>query len=104
MGNGFHANPDVLLNYANDVGRHQEEVPRIGRALDQVDVPAGAFGKLPESDELHTAYTEHAQAAQQDVRDLTDLLLHASETLRAMAGNYIQNEMATEHDFGGDGA
>ncbi|MGP8302282.1 hypothetical protein ACTPOK_31045 [Streptomyces inhibens] len=104
MGQGFQTNPDAIFHCASGTEQHQEAVPRIARALEHVEIPSGAFGKLPESDELHTSYNEHATAAQQNIHDITELLQSAAESLRAMAGAYVANEYALQEGFGGSGA
>ncbi|MFF7414808.1 hypothetical protein [Streptomyces lydicus] len=103
MGAGFQTNPDAMFSYASGTERLREEVPRIARALEHVEIPSGAFGKLPESDELHSSYNEHATAAQQNIHDIAELLQGAAEALRAMAGSYVANEYATQEGFGGGG-
>ncbi|MFD7104904.1 hypothetical protein [Streptomyces celluloflavus] len=104
MGQGFQTNPDALFSCASATEQQQEAIPRIALALAHVEIPSGAFGKLPESDELHTSYNEHATAAQQNIHDLTDILQSAAESLRAMAGAYVANEYALQEGFGGSGA
>ncbi|MFF9479697.1 hypothetical protein [Streptomyces sp. NPDC014733] len=103
MGGEFRTDPDTLFHYASHTERQKEEVPRIGRALEHVEIPSGAFGKLPESDELHSSYNEHATAAQQNIHDLADLLQGVAEGLRATAGGYVQTEYAQQQTFGGHG-
>ncbi|AOP46188.1 hypothetical protein [Streptomyces lydicus] len=103
MGAGFQTNPDAMFSCASGTERLREEVPRIARALEHVEIPSGAFGKLPESDELHSSYNEHATAAQQNIHDIAELLQGAAESLRAMAGGYVANEYATQEGFGGGG-
>ncbi|TSB32641.1 hypothetical protein OG422_27615 [Streptomyces sp. NBC_01525] len=103
MGEGFRTDPDAIFRYASHTDRQKEEVPRIGRALEHVEIPSGAFGKLPESDELHTSYNEHATAAQQNIHDLAELLQGVAEGLRATAGSYVQTEYAQQQSFGGQG-
>ncbi|UNO39649.1 hypothetical protein [Streptomyces sp. MST-110588] len=101
MGSGFQTDPEAILGYAMAAERQHEEIPRIGLALAHVDVPSGAFGHLPDSDELHSAYNEHAEAAQQNIKDLAELVQTAAESLREAAGNYFANEYALQAGFGG---
>lgn len=104
MSGNFRTDPDALFHYASHTDRQKEEVPRIGRALEHVEIPSGAFGKLPESDELHASYNEHATAAQRNIHDLAELLQGMAEGLRATAGGYVQTEYAEQQNFGGGGA
>ncbi|MGI5257461.1 hypothetical protein ACWDBF_34910 [Streptomyces angustmyceticus] len=103
MAQGFRTDPDAIFRCASGTERQREEVPRLARALEHVEIPQGAFGKLPESDELHASYKEHAHAAQQDIHDLAELLRDAAEKLRAVAGHYAANEYATREGFGNGG-
>ncbi|GAA2343185.1 hypothetical protein OHT20_27805 [Streptomyces caniferus] len=101
MAQGFQTDPDAIFHCASGTERQREEVPRLARALEHVEIPKGAFGKLPESDELHASYKEHAHAAQQDIHDIAELLQGAAEKLRAVAGHYVAGEYATRDGFGG---
>lgn len=103
MGQGFQTDPDAIFSCASGTERQHEEVPRIARLLEHVEIPKGAFGKLPESDELHASYNEHASAARQDLHDIAELLVGAVESLRATAGHYVANEYATRDGFGAGG-
>lgn len=103
VGQGFRTDPDAILRCASGTERQHEEVPRIARALEHAEIPAGAFGKLPESDELHASYKEHAAAAQQDIHDIAELLQGAAEKLRAVAGHYVADEYAAREGFGTGG-
>ncbi|MEU9110525.1 hypothetical protein AB0D04_01690 [Streptomyces sp. NPDC048483] len=103
MGQGFQTNPDAIFHCASGTEQQHEAVPRIARALEHVEIPSGAFGHLPESDELHNAYKEHAAAAQQDIHDIAELLQGAAQALRHMAGSYVANEYALQAGFGGSG-
>ncbi|MFG2141366.1 hypothetical protein [Streptomyces sp. NPDC048650] len=103
MGQGFQINPDAIFHCASGTDQQKEAIPRIARALEHVEIPSGAFGKLPESDELLSAYKEHATAAQENVHDLVELLEGAVEALRATAGNYVAIEHELESGFSGNG-
>ncbi|GAA1244501.1 hypothetical protein GCM10009665_39160 [Kitasatospora nipponensis] len=74
---------------------------QVRTALAAVQVPAGAFGHLPDSDQLHTAYNEHATAEQQNLTDLMDLLSYAATGLHSTAGNYRTNESDLQASLGG---
>ncbi|GAA3794288.1 hypothetical protein GCM10022403_030200 [Streptomyces coacervatus] len=92
MGDGFHADPDALLKYAAHAEQHLDDIPRVASALAHITVPAGAFGKLPDSDELHSAYQEHAGAAEHNVQDLVSVLADVAKGLRDVGGEYLRNE------------
>ncbi|MFF4505496.1 hypothetical protein [Streptomyces sp. NPDC001401] len=92
MGDGFHADPDVLLKYAGQAEQHLDDIPRVASALAHITVPDGAFGKLPDSDELHSAYRDHAGAAEHNVQDLVSVLADVAQGLRDVAGEYLRNE------------
>ncbi|WP_329121278.1 hypothetical protein [Streptomyces sp. NBC_01465] len=103
MAQGFQVDPDAILKYAMAGERQHERIPGIVAALGGVDVPWGAFGKLPDSDELHAAYREHAAASEQNVQDLVGVMQTVIDNLRTTAGNYIGVESATDAAFGGSG-
>ncbi len=92
MGNGFHVDPDVLLEYAAQAERHLADIPRVASALAHIAVPQGAFGKLPDSDELHSAYQDHAGAAEHNVQDLVSVLADVAKGLRDVVGQYLSYE------------
>ncbi|SCK57280.1 hypothetical protein [Streptomyces sp. WMMB 322] len=48
----FEVNPSALRRYAKNVDKEAERIRRIRNKIDQVRLSPGAFGKLPESDEL----------------------------------------------------
>ncbi|MEV0092606.1 hypothetical protein [Streptomyces sp. NPDC050738] len=103
MAQSFQVDPDAILKYAMAGERQHERIPGIASALGGVDVPWGAFGKLPDSDELHSAYRDHAAASQQDVQDLIGVMATVIQNLRTTAGNYLTVEHATDATFGGSG-
>ena len=92
MGDGFRVDPDVLLKYAAQAEQHLDDIPRVASAIAHITVPNGAFGKLPDSDELHSAYREHAAAAEQNVSDLVSVLADVAKGLRDVGGQYVSYE------------
>jgi hypothetical protein len=92
VSDGFHVDPDVLLKYTAQAERHLGDIPRVASALAHITVPNGAFGKLPDSDELHSAYRDHASAAETNVHDLASVLEDVAQGLRDVGGQYLRNE------------
>ncbi|GAA1349757.1 hypothetical protein [Streptomyces beijiangensis] len=101
MAQGFQVDPDAILKYAIAGERQHVRIPGIASALGGVDVPWGAFGKLPDSDELHASYRDHAAASAQNVQDLLGVMETVVENLRTTAGNYFAVEDVTSETFGG---
>lgn len=101
MGDGFRVDPDAILKYAATAEKHHGDIPRVAAALAHVNVPAGAFGKLPDSDELHSAYREHASAAEHNVHDLAGVIEDVAEKLRGVAGEYLRHELALQQGLNG---
>ncbi|MGW3117865.1 hypothetical protein ACWDBW_12095 [Streptomyces sp. NPDC001107] len=104
MGDGFHVDPDMLLKYAAQAEQHLDDLPRVASALAHITVPGGAFGKLPDSDELHSAYLEHAAAAEHNVQDLVSVLADVAQGLRDVGGQYLSNEYDLGQGMDGIGA
>lgn len=52
----FEVEPEALRTYAKNVGKEVERIRRIRNKIDGVSLSHGAFGKLPESDELAKDY------------------------------------------------
>lgn len=101
MGDGFHVGPDAIIKYAVKAEQHHDDIPRVASALAHVSVPAGAFGKLPDAGELHSAYREYASAAEYDVHDLAGVLKDVADGLRQTAGDYLRNEHALRQGLNG---
>ncbi|MFJ1705036.1 hypothetical protein [Kitasatospora sp. NPDC088346] len=80
--------PEVLQRYAAVIEQQRDQLARIQAALGAVQIPGGAFGHLPDSDELHEGYNDHAVSEQQNLSDLMDVLDHAAEGLEVTADNY----------------
>jgi hypothetical protein len=94
MTDGFRVDPDAVLRYAVTAEQHQGDLPRAASAIAHVNIPHGAFGKLPGSEELHSAYREYAGAAEQNIKALADIVGDVAGGLRSVAGNYLHNEQA----------
>lgn len=96
MADQFHVDADELMKYVTKAREQGRSIPRISSALAHVQVTNGAFGRLPDSDELHSSYREHASAAEQNVKDLAEVLSTAADSLREVAGEYMRTELAEE--------
>lgn len=103
MADQFRVDADELMKYVGKAQEHRRTIPRVSSALAHIHIPHGAFGKLPDSDELQSSYREHASAAEQNVKDLAELLGTAADNLREVAGEYIRTELAHEQGLDGLG-
>jgi hypothetical protein len=93
--------PAALVTYGSTAVEQYEVLSQAKNALAQVQIPSGSFGKLPESDSLHSSYNDHATADQQNISDLMDCLQYIGEALAATAVNYLENEGDLAGLFGG---
>lgn len=67
---GVVVSPSALTAYGTAIGNQEGQLQLINRALRSEQLPADAFGKLPEAGDLYRTYTEHAA----DVVDVTGKL------------------------------
>ncbi|MFF7632078.1 hypothetical protein ACFZB9_02840 [Kitasatospora sp. NPDC008050] len=93
--------PDALVAYGQLIDQQYSELSQIQATLAQVQIPDGAFGKLPDSAGLLDAYTGHADAEQQNCSDLMDCLDYATSGLQTTAGNYAGTDADMAGMFGG---
>jgi hypothetical protein len=94
MADGFEVYPATLRGYARLVREQASRLEQVHRALTAVDVAAGAFGKLPESADMHSAYSQHASAEVANTAGLPGLLDQVADGLVASAENYEEVESA----------
>ncbi|GAA4851045.1 hypothetical protein [Kitasatospora terrestris] len=97
----FRVRPEALDRYAALIQQQREQLARIQSVLAGVEVPGGAFGHLPDSDELHEGYNEHATGEQQNLSDLMEVLDFAAEGLQDSAANYRETEDGIHTMVGG---
>ncbi|MCC9308688.1 hypothetical protein LN042_16630 [Kitasatospora sp. RB6PN24] len=95
-----HVVPTALVGYGSVVAGQCEALRPIKAALARIQVPAGAFGKLPGSAGLHASYTEHADAEQRNTGDLVDCLDAIAVGLHTTAANYTAAEAELAGLFG----
>ncbi|MCU7826138.1 hypothetical protein [Kitasatospora sp. DSM 101779] len=88
----FRVRPDALQRYAALVEQQNARLAAVRDTLAGVEVPAGAFGHLPDSEELRDGHHEHAQAEQDNLADLMEVLDHVSGGLEACAADYRDSE------------
>lgn len=96
MADQFHVDADELMKYVTKAREQGRSLPRISSALAHIQIPHGAFGKLPDSDELQSSFREHASAAEQNVKDLAEVLSTAADSLREVAAGYLRTDLAEE--------
>ncbi|PBC70909.1 PE family protein [Streptomyces sp. TLI_235] len=97
----FRVRPDALQRYAALVEQQSARLAAVQGALAGVEVPAGAFGHLPDSEELREGYFEHAQAEQENLADLMEVLDHVSGGLQESASAYRDSEDEIGRGVGG---
>ncbi|MEU9287107.1 hypothetical protein AB0D57_20925 [Streptomyces sp. NPDC048275] len=101
MSQGFGVQNDALRTYARRTEPDVERVQRIRNRIQQLELSAGTFGKLPESDELKADYDAKQQDAIKDLGDAADALQNIVDAARATADRYDGNEQNTAAGFGG---
>ncbi|GAA1123170.1 MULTISPECIES: hypothetical protein [Kitasatospora] len=97
----FRVRPDALHRYAALVEQQNARLAAARDTLAGVEVPAGAFGHLPDSEELRDGYHDHAQAEQDNLADLMDVLAHVTDGLEANAADYRDGEDEVGRGVGG---
>lgn len=85
---GLIANPDTIEAYAAVVGRQEAALTQVHSALARIDLPADAFGKMPEAGTLHSAYTEHAQDMLKVTSELPQQIANVAQGLHNTAELY----------------
>lgn len=93
--------PNALVTYSQVIDQEYGVLSQIQATLAQVQIPDGAFGKLPNSAELLDAYSGHATAEQQNCSDLMDCLDYATGGLQTTAVNYSGTDADMAGMFGG---
>jgi hypothetical protein len=91
---GYEVHHPSLRRYAEIIAAQERRLQQVNAALAEAQVPAGAFGKLPESGELHSEYQAHAQAEVTNTAELPGLLEQVAEALGASADHYAGTEAA----------
>jgi hypothetical protein len=100
MSHGFDVQSDALRTYARATEPDVERIQRIRNRIQQLELSAGTFGKLPESEELKSDYDTKQQDAVRDLGDSADALQGIVDAARATAERYDSNEQETSADFG----
>ncbi|MCZ9343410.1 hypothetical protein NGM37_37215, partial [Streptomyces sp. TRM76130] len=101
MGQGFDVRSDALRTYARRTEPDVERILRIRNRIRQLELSAGTFGKLPESDELKADYDTKQQDGIKDLGDAADALQQIVDAARSTADRYDGNEQDTTAGFGG---
>ncbi|MEU4655663.1 hypothetical protein AB0G32_17250 [Streptomyces sp. NPDC023723] len=101
MGQGFDVQSDALRAYARRTEPDVERIQRIRNRIQQLELSAGTFGKLPESDELKADYDTKQEDGIKDLRDAADALQQIVDAARSTADSYDGNEQSTAAGFGG---
>lgn len=98
---GFSTDPDALTAYGRIITDQRAEIARIQSKLASVQLASDAFGHLPDAQNLYSAYREHADAEQQNLADLCEVLDHAAQGLEVTARNYRDQDEDIAASFGG---
>lgn len=101
MSPSFEVESQALRTYARGVKPDIERIEKIRSKVQQLDLSAGTFGKLPQSDELKSDYDEKRQQALRDLNDSADALEDIVEAIKDTADAYDRNEYAVEDEFKG---
>lgn len=91
---GYEVHLPSLRRYSEIIAAQERRLQQVNAALAEVQVPAGAFGKLPESGDLHSEYQAHARAEVTNTAELPGLLEQVAEALGASADHYAGTEAA----------
>lgn len=97
----FEVDPQALRTYAKNVDKEAERIRRIRNKIDQVTLAPGAFGKLPESDELAADYEKQRTESLDDLKDAASALEGIVDAVKDMATAYDRTEDDTNVSFGG---
>jgi hypothetical protein len=98
---GFSAHPDALTAYGRIITDQRAEIARIQSGLASVRLTSDAFGHLPDAQNLHSAYQEHADAEKENLAALREVLAHAAHGLEVTAQNYRDQDEEIAAGFGG---
>lgn len=92
MASGLEVHSTELRQYAALIREQAARLEQVHAALAGASVPGGAFGKLPESAGMESAYAQHASAEVTNTAELPGLLTRVAQGLDACAGNYAAAE------------
>ncbi|MER6011720.1 hypothetical protein [Streptomyces bluensis] len=101
MSQGFGVASDALRTYARNTEPDVERIQLIRNRIRQLELSAGTFGKLPQSDELKADYDAKQQDSVKDLGDAADTLQDIVDAARVTADRYDGNEHGTAASFGG---
>ncbi|GGO56485.1 hypothetical protein GCM10012287_50180 [Streptomyces daqingensis] len=101
MSEEFEVEPQALRTYAKNVSKDVERIRRIRNKIDQVTLPTGAFGKLPESSELADDYEKQRKDSLDDLKEAASTLEENVDAVRDTAKAYDQTEDDVNVSFGG---
>ena len=102
MSGQFDVETQALRTYAKNVGKEAERIRRIRNRIDQVSLSHGAFGKLPESDELASDYEKQRTKSLEDLADAASALEDIADAVRDTAQAYDRTENDVGVSFGGE--
>lgn len=101
MSQGFDVESKALRAYARGTKPDIERIEKIRSKVSQLDLAAGTFGKLPESDELKSDYDEKRRDSLKDLEGAADALEEIIEAIKETADAYDRNEDAVNDEFKG---
>lgn len=101
MSQGFDVESKALRAYARGTRPDIERIEKIRNKVDQLDLSAGTFGKLPESDELKSDYDEKQRDSVKDLRGASDTLQDIIDAIKETADAYDRNDDAVADEFKG---
>jgi uncharacterized protein YukE len=94
LAGGFQIDPAALRGFAQAAEDQGQQLEQIHQTLSAVQIDADAFGLLPASHDLYSAYTEHAQAEVENTAEAAELLHETGGGLEQTAANYEETENA----------
>ncbi|MBR7824698.1 hypothetical protein KDK95_00130 [Actinospica sp. MGRD01-02] len=94
MAGGYQVDVAALRSFAQVADAQEQQLERIHQTLAGVQIDGDAFGLLPASGDLHSAYTAHAQAEVENTAEAAQLLHETGAGLEQTAVNYGQTEQA----------
>ncbi|GAA2244401.1 hypothetical protein GCM10010145_09040 [Streptomyces ruber] len=90
-----------MRTYAKNIDKEVERIRLIRNKIDQVALSPGAFGKLPQSDELADDYEKQRTGSLDDLKDAASALEGIVDAVRNTAKAYDQTEDDINVSFGG---
>ncbi|MFC7304047.1 hypothetical protein ACFQVC_07445 [Streptomyces monticola] len=102
MAQGFGVQSDALRTYARNTEPDVGRIQRIRNHITQLELSAGTFGKLPESDSLKSDYDAKQDESLRDLESAAEALQRMVDAARETADRYDGTEVHTVSTFGGE--